>query len=149
MTKTTLMLMDSQSLFRQGLRRIVEADADLEIITEATDPSQIRRLVKKFRPNLVLMNINPPFKNGLKAIRKIKQVLPETMIIVLTTYQDDEQILSSIRAGAPACIPKAITPRHLIEAIRQVLKGRYVINDDVLDKQEVTAWLLQRMKWAA
>ena len=144
MSKTSLMLVDDHPLFRQGLRRVLEAQEDLEVIMEVSDGEEALRLVKQLVPDVVIMDINLPRMNGLQVTRELKQAVPEVAVIMLTAYHDDEQIFHSVRAGAAAYFPKDITPRRLVEAIRQVSKGNYVIDDEVLDKPEVASWLLQQ-----
>jgi DNA-binding NarL/FixJ family response regulator len=140
--KTSLMLVDDHPLFRQGLRRVLEKEEDLEVIMEVADGEEALRLIKQLVPDVVIMDINLPHMNGLQITRELKQVVPEVAVIMLTAYHDDEQIFHSVRAGAAAYFPKEITPRRLVEAIRQVSKGNYVIDDEVLDKPEVANWLL-------
>jgi DNA-binding NarL/FixJ family response regulator len=149
MTKTTVMLVDDHPLFRQGLRRVLETQDDLEVILEVADGEEALRMIRKMVPNVVLMDINMPKMNGLQVTRELKQSVPEVAVIVLTSYHDDEQIFHSVRAGAAAYFPKDVTPRRLIEAIRQVSKGNYVIDDEVLNKPEVASWLLQQFDHVA
>jgi DNA-binding NarL/FixJ family response regulator len=144
MAKTSIMLVDDHPLFRQGLRRVLEAEEDLEVIMEVADGEEALRLTKQLLPKVVIMDINLPRMNGLQVTRELKQVAPEVAVIMLTAYHDDEQIFHSVRAGAAAYFPKDITPRRLIEAVRQVSKGNYVIDDEVLNKPEVASWLLQQ-----
>ena len=140
--KTSVMLVDDHPLFRQGLRRVLEKEEDLEVIMEVADGEEALRIIKQLVPDVVIMDINLPHMNGLQITRELKQVVPEVAVIMLTAYHDDEQIFHSVRAGAAAYFPKEITPRRLVEAIRQVSKGNYVIDDEVLDKPEVANWLL-------
>ncbi len=144
MAKTSIMLVDDHPLFRQGLRRVLEAEEDLEVIMEVADGEEALRLAKQLLPKVAIMDINLPRMNGLQVTRELKQVAPEVAVIMLTAYHDDEQIFHSVRAGAAAYFPKDITPRRLIEAVRQVSKGNYVIDDEVLNKPEVASWLLQQ-----
>ena len=144
MAKTSIMLVDDHPLFRQGLRRVLEAEEDLEVIMEVADGEEGLRLAKQLLPHVVIMDINLPHMNGLQATRELKQAAPEVAVIMLTAYHDDEQIFHSVRAGAAAYFPKDITPRRLVEAIRQVSKGNYVVDDEVLNKPEVATWLLQQ-----
>lgn len=144
MAKTSIMLVDDHPLFRQGLRRVLEAEDDLEVIMEVADGEEGLRLAKQLLPHVVIMDINLPHMNGLQATRELKQAAPEVAVIMLTAYHDDEQIFHAVRAGAAAYFPKDITPRRLVEAIRQVSKGNYVVDDEVLNKPEVATWLLQQ-----
>ncbi len=144
MPKTSIMLVDDHPLFRQGLRRVLESEDDLEVIMEVADGEEAFRLAKQLLPKVIIMDINLPRMNGLQVTRELKQIVPEIAVIMLTAYHDDEQIFHSVRAGAAAYFPKDITPRRLIEAVRQVSKGNYVIDDEVLNKPEVASWLLQQ-----
>ena len=144
MTNTTVMLVDDHPLFRQGLRRVLEAQEGIEVIMEVADGEEALRLAKQLSPDVVLMDINLPKMNGLQVTRELKQAAPEIAVIMLTAYHDDEQIFHAVRAGAAAYFPKDVTPRRLVEAIRQVGKGNYVIDDEVLDKPEVASWLLSQ-----
>lgn len=144
MAKTSIMLVDDHPLFRQGLRRVLEAEEDLEVIMEVADGEEGLRMAKQLLPNVVIMDINLPHMNGLQATRELKQAAPEVAVIMLTAYHDDEQIFHAVRAGAAAYFPKDITPRRLVEAIRQVSRGNYVVDDEVLNKPEVATWLLQQ-----
>ena len=144
MSNTSVMLVDDHSLFRQGLRRVLEAEEDLNVIMEVADGEEALRMAKQLTPDVVIMDINLPRMNGLQVTRELKHSVPEIAIIMLTAYHDDEQIFHSIRAGAAAYFPKDVTPRRLVEAVKQVSQGNYVIDDEVLDKPEVASWLLQQ-----
>lgn len=144
MSKTSVILVDDHPLFRQGLRRVLEANDDIEVIMEVADGEEALRMIKQLMPDVAIMDINLPHKNGLQVTRDLKQVAPEVAVIMLTAYHDDEQIFHSIRAGAAAYFPKDVTPRRLVEAVRQVSQGNYVVDDEVLDKPEVATWLLQQ-----
>lgn len=144
MSKTSIILVDDHPLFRQGLRRVLEADDDIEVIMEVSDGEEALRLSKQLMPDVVIMDISLPYMNGLQVTRELKQVAPEIAVIMLTAYHDDEQIFHSIRAGAAAYFPKDVSPRRLVEAVRQVSQGNYVVDDAVLDKPEVATWLIQQ-----
>lgn len=146
---TSVMLVDDHPLFRQGLRRVLEAEEDIEVIMEVADGEEALRMAKQLMPDVVLMDINLPHLNGLQVTRDLKQSSPDVAIIMLTAFHDDEQIFHAIRAGAAAYFPKDVTPRRLVEAIRQVSKGNYVIDDEVLDKPEAASWLLQQFDHVA
>ena len=145
----SIMLVDDHPLFRQGLRRVLEAEEDINVIMEVADGEEALRLAKQLMPDVILLDINLPNLNGLQVTRELKQSAPEVAVIMLTAYHDDEQIFHAIRAGAAAYFPKDVTPRRLVEAIRQVGQGNYVIDDEVLDKPEAATWLLQQFDHVA
>ena len=140
------MLVDDHPLFRQGLRRVIEAEDDMEVIIEVGDGEEALRLAQKMVPDVIMMDVNIPTINGLQVTRSLKANLPNIGVIMLTAYHDDEQIFHAIKAGAGAYYPKDVTPRKLIEAIRQVSEGNYVIDDNVLAKSQVASWLLKQFE---
>ncbi len=146
---TSVMLVDDHPLFRQGLRRVLEAQEGIEVIMEVADGEEALRITKQLMPDVVIMDINLPNKNGLQVTRALKQSAPDVAVIMLTAFHDDEQIFHAIRAGAAAYFPKDVTPRRLVEAIKQVSQGNYVIDDEVLDKPEAASWLLQQFDQVA
>jgi len=144
--KISVMIVDDHPLFRQGLRRVIEAEDDMEVIIEVGDGEEALRLAKKMVPDVIMMDVNIPTMNGLQVTRSLKANLPNIGVIMLTAYHDDEQIFHAIKAGAGAYYPKDVTPRKLIEAIRQVSEGNYVIDDNVLAKSQVASWLLKQFE---
>ena len=108
MKKTTVMLVDDHPLFRQGLRRVLEAQEGIEVIMEVADGEEALRLAKQLTPDVVLMDNNLPRMNGLQVTRELKQAAPEVAVIMLTAYHDDEQIFHSVRAGAAPTPLRAI-----------------------------------------
>lgn len=144
--KISVMIVDDHPLFRQGLRRVIEAEDDMEVIIEVGDGEEALRLAQKMIPDVIMMDVNIPTMNGLQVTRSLKTCLPNIGVIMLTAYHDDEQIFHAIKAGAGAYYPKDVTPRKLIEAIRQVSQGNYVIDDNVLAKSQVASWLLKQFE---
>jgi RNA polymerase sigma factor (sigma-70 family) len=140
----SVMLVDDHPVFRQGLRRVLESEDDLDVIAEVDDGLEALRLAKELVPNVILLDINLPSMNGLQVARALKDTLLEISIIMLTAYHDDQQVFHSIRAGASAYFPKDVSPRRLIEAIRLVHQGSYVVEDRVLEKPQVGEWLLEQ-----
>jgi DNA-binding NarL/FixJ family response regulator len=144
--KISVMIVDDHPLFRQGLRRVIEAEDDMEVIIEVGDGEEALRLAQKMIPDVIMMDVNIPTMNGLQVTRSLKDKFPNIGVIMLTAYHDDEQIFHAIKAGAGAYYPKDVTPRKLIEAIRQVSQGNYVIDDNVLAKSQVASWLLKQFE---
>ncbi len=147
--KISVMIVDDHPLFRQGLRRVIEAEDDMEVIIEVGDGEEALRLAQKMVPDVIMMDVNIPTMNGLQVTRSIKANSPNIGVIMLTAYHDDEQIFHAIKAGAGAYYPKDVTPRKLIETIRQVSQGHYVIDDNVLAKSQVTSWLFKQFEQLA
>jgi DNA-binding NarL/FixJ family response regulator len=141
--KIRVMIVDDHPLFREGLRRVLEEEEDLVVEAEVADGEQAIVLARDIRPDVVLLDINLPSMDGLQVTREITASLPETAVINLTAYHDEEQIIRAINAGASAYYPKEVTPDKLIFAVRQVSTGRHVIDDRVLSRSEVNSWLIE------
>jgi DNA-binding NarL/FixJ family response regulator len=145
MDKITVMIVDDHPLFREGLRRVLKEEEDLSVEAEVADGEQAIALAREIHPDVILLDINLPSMNGVQVTREIKASLPETAVILLTAYHDEEQIIHAIRAGASAYYPKEVMPDRLIFAVRQVSRGQYVIDDRVLGKSEVNSWLMKEL----
>jgi DNA-binding NarL/FixJ family response regulator len=148
MPKITVMIVDDHPVFRQGLRRVLDTEDDLDVIAEVEDGLEALRLAQQLVPNVMLLDINLPGMNGLQVARTLKDTLLNIGIIALTAYHDDQQVFHAIRAGASAYFPKDVSPRRLIEAIRLVSQGSYVVQDRVLEKPQVSQWLLDQFEQA-
>lgn len=144
MKEIRVMIVDDHPLFRQGLRRVLEVEPDIHIEAEAADGQEALVLARQHRPDVILMDINLPVLNGIQLTRRIKADMPDIAIIVVTAFDHEEQMLHAIRAGGSAYFPKDVMPIKLIEAIREVSAGNYVINDDVLEQPQVAQWLLNQ-----
>lgn len=144
MDKIRIMIVDDHPLFREGLRRVLEEEEDLLVDAEVADGEQAIVLARDIHPDVVLLDINLPSMNGLQVTREITASLPDTAVINLTAYHDEEQIIHAIQAGASAYYPKEVMPDKLIFAVKQVTKGRYVIDDKVLNRTEVNSWLIEQ-----
>lgn len=142
------MVVEDHPLLIQGLRRVIESEDDLVIVAEATTGDDAIQFAIDLVPDVILMDINLRGKNGLQATHEIKQTysVDETSIVILTAYNDDEQMLHAFRAGASAYYPKDVQPSELIPAIRIVAENRYIIQNKVLNKVEAYRWLLTEME---
>jgi DNA-binding NarL/FixJ family response regulator len=146
MRPITVMLVDDHPVFRQGLRRVLESEDDLDVTAEVADGLEALRVAKELSPDVLLLDINLPGMNGLQVARSLKDAIVDINIIMLTAYHDDQQVFHAIRAGASAYFPKDVSPRRLIEAIRLVHQGSYVVEDRVLEKPQVGEWLLAQFE---
>lgn len=148
MHRISVMLVDDHPVFRQGLRRVLEGEDDLDVVAEVADGEEALHLALQLVPDVILLDINLPGMNGLQVARSLKDTVLDISIIMLTAYHDDQQVFHAIRAGAAAYFPKDVSPRRLIEAIRLVYQGSYVVEDRVLEKPQVGAWLLEQFEGA-
>ena len=144
--KIDVMIVDDHPVFRQGLRNVLAMHEDLCIVGEATDGPEAVERALELKPDVVVMDINLPTLNGLQATRKLKARCQDVNVIMLTAYDDEEQIYHAIRAGAASYYCKDVTPEHLVDVIRHVSQGRYVIGETVLDENGMGDWLLKEFR---
>jgi DNA-binding NarL/FixJ family response regulator len=144
--KIDVMIVDDHPVFRQGLWNVLAAHEDLHIVGEATDGPEAIERTQELLPDVVLMDINLPTLNGLQATRKLKVLCPEVNVIMLTAYDDEEQVYHAVRAGASAYYAKDVSPERLVDVIRHVSEGRYVIGETVLDETGIGNWLLEEFR---
>ncbi|HVB65961.1 MAG TPA: response regulator transcription factor [Nitrolancea sp.] len=119
---------DDHDLFREGLRQLLETIPSVQIVGEASDGQEAIRLVAEVQPDVILMDINMPRVDGLRATEYIVKHYPETNVIVLTMYQDDEYAIHAIRAGAKSYLLKNSRSDEVIEAIHVAANGGSTID---------------------
>jgi DNA-binding NarL/FixJ family response regulator len=145
-TKIKVLIIDDHPLFRQGIRWSLETTDDIEVVGEAENGQEAIKLTDRSIPEVVLVDINLPGLNGLEVARVIKRHHPNVRVIVLSVYEDDEQLFQAIRVGAAAYSSKDVHPSALIETIRQVAAGKYLINENVLSKPHVATRVLHQFR---
>jgi DNA-binding NarL/FixJ family response regulator len=144
--KTTVMIVDDHPVFRKGLRNVLSSHNDVQVVGEAGDGDEAVERAQELLPDVVLMDINLPTLNGLQATRQLKELCPEINVIMLTAYDDEEQVYHSIRAGASAYYAKDVSTERLVDVIRSVSQGNYVVGSKVLDEDGVGNWLLEEYR---
>lgn len=132
----TVVLVDDQELVRTGLRSIVERDEDIRVVAEAADGRAGAELVRQHRPDVVLMDIRMPRLDGIGATELIVQdpKLADVRVVVLTTFDEDENVLAAIRAGAAGYLLKDIAPHELREGLRVVVAGESLLSPSITKK---------------
>ena len=121
--KICILIADDHALFRQGLRRILESNKDVTVIGEAADGDEAIQRAQELRPDIILMDVSMPHKNGLEATQKIRHILPNTSIILLTMHEDSFLQKDGACLGASGYLPKKSVDRELFEAINSVSSG--------------------------
>lgn len=132
--KLRLLLVDDQSLFREALRTLLSLQADFEIVAEAENGERGVALAKVHRPDVVLMDLRMPVLGGVEATRQLLQVAPASRVVVLTTFDEDEEIFDALRAGAVGYLLKACSAEKLCESVRAAAKGASVLEPSVAAK---------------
>lgn len=118
-----VLIVDDHTLFRQGLRKLLEAYAGVQVIGEASNGKEAIAKVDEISPDLVLMDIKMPRMDGIEAIRFIKKKHPELNILALSMYEDAEYVLKAVNAGANGYMQKNISADRLVDAIQQLHEG--------------------------
>ena len=140
-----ILVVDDHPVFRQGVRDILETETGFEVVGEAADGQVALQLSRDLAPDVVIMDINLPTMNGLQVTRLIKGEQREIKVIMLTGYDNVEQVFHAIRAGASAYCAKDIMPDDLVKTIRTAFDGLYVVDDDVLTESGVASWLKEEL----
>lgn len=122
---TTVLVVDDQSLIRQAVADILSSEADLEVVGEAVDGAQALSLAQELRPDVVLMDIRMPVLDGIGATSAIcaDPDLADTRVLILTTFEEDENLIATLRAGASGFIGKGSEPEEIVRAVRAVHAG--------------------------
>ncbi|NER78873.1 MAG: response regulator transcription factor [Leptolyngbya sp. SIO1D8] len=118
-----ILLADDQTIFRQGLAALLTLEEDFEIVGQAENGREAINLTASLQPDVVLMDVQMPICNGVEATREISQRFPSTKILVLTTFDDDEYIWTSLQAGASGYLLKRTPAEQMAISIRSVYKG--------------------------
>jgi DNA-binding NarL/FixJ family response regulator len=126
-----VVLVDDQRLVRSGFRMILEAEGDIDVVGEAEDGAVAVELCRRLQPDLVLMDIQMPRRDGLSATREILSNCPRTRVLVCTTFERDDYIFEAIRSGAAGFVVKNAPPEELIHAVRSVLAGDSLLSPGV------------------
>ena len=129
-----VMIVDDHTLVRRGIRSLLELSADIEVVAEASDGEEAIAAIRRTRPQVVLMDIRMPVKNGVAGLTELQaaQELPPT--ILLTTFDDDEALLAGMKAGAKGYLLKDVSLEVLVDGIRTVSQGGSVIRPAITER---------------
>jgi DNA-binding NarL/FixJ family response regulator len=127
-------LVDDQTLLRRGIRSLLELAGGIEVVGEAADGDEALRVIRQTRPNVVLMDVRMPGRDGIAVLHALRAAgeLPPT--ILLTTFDDDEALLAGVKAGARGYLLKDVSLERLTETIRTVAEGMSVIRPAVTER---------------
>jgi len=118
------MLVDDHALLRTGVANIINQERDLHVVVEAGNGLEAVEAYERHRPDVTLMDLRMPVMEGVEAVRRIRELDPKARVIVLTTYDTDEEISRALKAGAKAYVLKDISADELVRCIREVLDGK-------------------------
>ncbi len=126
-----VLLVDDEALVRSGLRLILQAAGDISVVAEARDGDEALQAVRRHRPDVVLMDVRMPGRDGLSALRELQDEGEATRVIMLTTFDSDDYVYEALRAGAVGFLLKDTPPRDLAEAVRVVAAGNAMLSPTV------------------
>ena len=130
----TILIVDDHPLFREGLKSIIARSKDCKVIGEAGQAQSALRIIRKLKPDLVLVDMGLPDKNGIALTREIKQLFPETCIMMVTMHSKVDYIAKAFEAGATGYVVKESAAQNLMQGIHAVLSGEYFMDSAVSHK---------------
>lgn len=133
-TPIKVLLADDHQLFREGLKRILNMEDDIEVIGECGDGIQVLEFCNINKPDIVLMDINMPIENGVEATQKLREMFPDVKVIILSIHDDESYVFETLRKGANGYLLKDMEAESLINAIRSVCEGHAFIHPKVTGK---------------
>ena len=134
MKKIRVLIVDDQMLMRQGLQTLLDLENDIQVVGQASDGTDAVAVVAQTKPDVVLMDVRMPRLNGVEATRQIRAQTPQTQVIILTTFDDDEYVFEGLRAGAMGYLLKDVSAEDLTDAIRRVARGEALIQPSIARK---------------
>jgi len=129
-----ILLADDHALVREGTRRVLEQEPDLEVVAEAGDGEEAVKLASELKPDVVLIDVAMPNLDGIEATKRIKTLCPTVAVLVLSAYDDDQFVFGLLEAGAAGYMLKSVRGHEIVEAIRAVHAGESVLHPTVARK---------------
>jgi len=132
--KTRILIADDHPLLREALCQVFSSQKDMEIVGQAGNGEEAIDLASQLKPDILVMDIMMPKFDGLEASRQIKKITPNTAILILTAYDDDNYVLGLLEAGATGYLMKSAKGQDLVEAVRAVRAGESVLHPKIIEK---------------
>lgn len=129
-----LLVADDHALIRKGLVQLIEMEKDIKVISQASNGEEAYKLAKKFMPDLILMDVNMPVMNGIKAAKMLKEEKHPSKVLFLTIYNDREYLLEALKLGVEGYILKDAEYDDLIKAIRTIYNGGVYIHPSLMEE---------------
>lgn len=132
--KITVVIADDQTLFREGIKDLLENEKNITVVGEAADGREALRLVKKLKPNVILLDIKLPHMDGIEATRQIHKDCPTTNVLILSSYEDEAHVMEAIQAGANGYLSKMLPAAELVNALKTFANQGVMIPQPVMSK---------------
>lgn len=129
-----VLIADDHALVREGTRRMLEQEADVQVVGEAGDGEETVKLACELKPDVAIVDIAMPKLDGIEATKQIKERCPSVTILILSAYDDDQFIFSLLEAGAAGYLLKSVRSRELVDAVRAVYAGESVLHPSIAKK---------------
>lgn len=141
MNKITIIVVDDHPLFRQGVADSLSLEPDLEVVAQASNGEEALEIIRSMQPIVAIVDVNLPGMNGQQVTRQLALEKLSTRVILLTAYDDEQQRIHAMTVGAAAYCTKDVLPDDLINTIRTVASGGFVVGGQVLDSVSMERWL--------
>jgi DNA-binding NarL/FixJ family response regulator len=128
-----IILADDHEVVRAGLRRILSIDKSIKIMGEASNGAEAVELVKYHKPDVALLDILMPVQSGIEATEAIRKLVPETLILMLTAFEDSQHVELAVAAGADGYLTKDIDAKELVRSIHRLIKGERVFSKNIIN----------------
>ncbi|MFZ5879353.1 MAG: response regulator [Chloroflexota bacterium] len=129
-----ILIVDDHQIVRRGLRMTLDAEPDMQVVAEAADGSEVLDLLRQHTPDVVLMDLQMPVMDGVRALGQVRPEFPDLPILILTSFSDDAHLFAALRAGASGFLLKEMGGGELVEAICGAAQGRPQLHPDVARK---------------
>ena len=129
-----MLVADDHPVFRRGMRAILGVEPDTELVGEATDGEEAVELAQELRPDVIMMPLNMPKVSGIEATRQILEASPDTAILMLTTFEDDDSVFAAMRAGAHGSVLKGADGAATLRAIHAVANGESIFSPTITQR---------------
>ena len=150
--QTSVMVVDDHEIMRYGVREVLERAGDFDVVGEAADGQTAVTVALKCRPDVIVMDVMMPVKDGIEASREIMGLLPDTKVVILTASSEEDAVMEAVAAGAMGFMHKFYGKERLLQAVRQVAKGEYHLPPDAAKRafaeREILTLFSQGMSYA-
>jgi DNA-binding NarL/FixJ family response regulator len=141
-----IVLADASRLTTLGITQVLEKESDMEILAVVTDGEEAVAKTIELEPDVLIIEVDLPQLSGIKATQKVRRELPHVAVVILTALEEEQTLFDAIRAGAAAYLHKDCEPKELVESIRKVRNGQFIINEKIFAKPAVATKVLAEFR---